>query len=195
MLSTPNISFTVASRPKQNPHQPMALLHIPERGSEEVHIYGLIFIIIWHQSGSTLRKLWSENNAADMLIALITSVQFWLVDFLGCNTAPPTPQNAGLHCSQYSGCRATCVPRYQFPNGATQLFINCNNGHWVIEGQIWQYVPSCQRNFLSTSLDFFLIIFYSSYLFASLSKSWHLHSTGSMPVSRKLLRTYLPVRK
>jgi hypothetical protein len=62
----------------------------------------------------------------------------------GCNTAPPTPQNAGLHCSQYSGCRATCVPRYQFPNGATQLFINCNNGHWVIEGQIWQYVPSCQ---------------------------------------------------
>jgi hypothetical protein len=43
MLSTPNISFTVASRPKQNPHQPMALLHIPERGSEEVHILWINF--------------------------------------------------------------------------------------------------------------------------------------------------------
>ncbi|KAJ3643777.1 hypothetical protein Zmor_026489 [Zophobas morio] len=62
----------------------------------------------------------------------------------GCNSAPPTPQNAGIRCSQYSGCRADCLPLYQFPNGATQLFITCENGQWVIEGGIWQYVPSCQ---------------------------------------------------
>ncbi|EFA10333.2 hemocytin [Tribolium castaneum] len=62
----------------------------------------------------------------------------------GCDSEPPKPQNAGIRCSQYSGCRADCENLYQFPNGATQLFITCENGQWIIEGGMWPYVPSCQ---------------------------------------------------
>lgn len=62
----------------------------------------------------------------------------------GCNSKPPTPMNAGMQCSQYSGCRVDCIPNYQFPNGDTQLKLHCDYGQWKIWGTNEVYVPSCQ---------------------------------------------------
>ncbi|KAL1513261.1 hypothetical protein ABEB36_002690 [Hypothenemus hampei] len=63
----------------------------------------------------------------------------------GCPTAPPSPMNAGMRCSSYGGCKADCIPDYQFPNGKTQISITCLNGRWqVTEEPSWQTVPSCQ---------------------------------------------------
>ncbi|ERL85336.1 hypothetical protein D910_02756 [Dendroctonus ponderosae] len=63
----------------------------------------------------------------------------------GCGSAPPSPMNAGMRCSSYGGCRADCIPEYQFPNGKTQLSIVCQNGNWkVADEPSWATVPSCQ---------------------------------------------------
>lgn len=53
--------------------------------------------------------------------------------------------NAGILCSQYSGCKIDCIPNYQFPNGATQLMITCQSGQWVADGTGWTTIPSCER--------------------------------------------------
>uniref|UniRef100_A0AAR5QHC1 Hemocytin n=1 Tax=Dendroctonus ponderosae TaxID=77166 RepID=A0AAR5QHC1_DENPD len=63
----------------------------------------------------------------------------------GCGSAPPSPMNAGMRCSSYGGCRADCIPEYQFPNGKTQLSIVCQNENWkVADEPSWATVPSCQ---------------------------------------------------
>lgn len=60
--------------------------------------------------------------------------------------------NAGLRCSKYSGCRVDCIPNYKLPNGATQLFVACQDGKWIAEGVDWDYVPSCERKTIILSL-------------------------------------------
>lgn len=61
----------------------------------------------------------------------------------GCLTLP-TPLNAGVQCSSMF-CVANCTPNYQFPNGHTQMNIVCENGKWVIPGNNWPTMPSCER--------------------------------------------------
>lgn len=58
--------------------------------------------------------------------------------------------NAGIRCSQYSGCRANCIANYQFPNGETQLFITCENGEWQVKGTDWKTIPACERKLLTS---------------------------------------------
>lgn len=56
--------------------------------------------------------------------------------------------NSEVKCSLYSGCRATCLPQYQFPNGETQITIVCRDGIWEAQGADWANIPSCERRFL-----------------------------------------------
>lgn len=58
---------------------------------------------------------------------------------------PPPPMNSEIKCSLYSGCRATCLPQYQFPNGETQITITCNNRIWQVQGGDFDTIPSCER--------------------------------------------------
>ncbi|XP_066254573.1 hemocytin [Euwallacea similis] len=53
--------------------------------------------------------------------------------------------NAGMRCSSYGGCRADCIPQYQFPNGKIQVMIICQDGQWRVSDEpTWDGVPSCQ---------------------------------------------------
>lgn len=61
---------------------------------------------------------------------------------------PPSPMNAGMRCSSFGGCRADCIPSYQFPNGKTQVMIECVDSKWQVRDEpSWNPVPSCQRRF------------------------------------------------
>ncbi|XP_021940110.1 delta and Notch-like epidermal growth factor-related receptor isoform X2 [Zootermopsis nevadensis] len=62
----------------------------------------------------------------------------------GCASRPNTPQNAVLHCSIFSGCRASCMANYIFPNGEKQLFITCQEGEWQVENVEWEVIPHCE---------------------------------------------------
>ncbi|XP_025836285.1 hemocytin [Agrilus planipennis] len=62
----------------------------------------------------------------------------------GCKDIPTAPMNAGIKCSVYNGCKANCIPNYQFPNGEIQLYITCRDGEWEIEGTEWSTIPACE---------------------------------------------------
>ncbi|KAG5886861.1 hypothetical protein JTB14_017666 [Gonioctena quinquepunctata] len=62
----------------------------------------------------------------------------------GCSSQPPHPMNAGVKCSSYSGCRANCIPNYQFPNGQTQMRFTCVDGRWQVEGIEVTSVSACE---------------------------------------------------
>lgn len=66
----------------------------------------------------------------------------------GCSSKPKQPMNAKLQCSSISNtCKATCISDYQFPNAATNLFISCVDGEWVIKDSEWSEIPSCERKY------------------------------------------------
>ncbi|CAG9836626.1 unnamed protein product [Diabrotica balteata] len=65
------------------------------------------------------------------------------ISFQGGCVGMPSPMNAAVKCSSLTGCRATCMPDSQFPNGKIELQILCQNGQWLAEG--FSGVPNCQR--------------------------------------------------
>ncbi|PSN55610.1 hypothetical protein C0J52_04024 [Blattella germanica] len=62
----------------------------------------------------------------------------------GCKEKPSTPQNSRMHCSIFSGCRATCLANYVFPNNETKLFITCNESKWKVDNGAWAVIPDCK---------------------------------------------------
>lgn len=100
---------------------------------------------------------------------LSTSLHVFTI-FLGCDAAPKAPLNAGIKCSQYSGCRANCIQDYKFPNGESQLFITCENGEWQVKGTEWEHIPPCERKHTNMLKNIKYDLTYSSNLFPAMSK-------------------------
>ncbi|XP_039283049.1 LOW QUALITY PROTEIN: hemocytin [Nilaparvata lugens] len=65
-----------------------------------------------------------------------------------CETRLTAPMNSILRCSSYSGCQATCLRDYQFPNGETQLFFACQEGKWRVRGSTDDEIPQCHPSCL-----------------------------------------------
>ncbi|RZF44969.1 hypothetical protein LSTR_LSTR001930 [Laodelphax striatellus] len=65
-----------------------------------------------------------------------------------CETRLTAPMNSVLRCSSYSGCQATCLRDYQFPNGETQLFFACQEGKWRVRGSTDDEIPQCHPSCL-----------------------------------------------
>ncbi|XP_063867870.1 uncharacterized protein LOC135104399 [Scylla paramamosain] len=62
-----------------------------------------------------------------------------------CNTEPSPPRNGRIDCSSYSGCRAVCETRYQFPTGERRFFLRCDDGEWVVAGgSRGEHMPDCE---------------------------------------------------
>ncbi|KAK4325807.1 hypothetical protein Pmani_003587 [Petrolisthes manimaculis] len=62
----------------------------------------------------------------------------------GCNSKPDPPANGRMDCSSYSGCRSICSRGYNFPSGERRLFMQCEDGQWVVSGGAWEQLPDCQ---------------------------------------------------
>ncbi|XP_026667953.1 hemocytin isoform X2 [Ceratina calcarata] len=62
----------------------------------------------------------------------------------GCRKEPDKPVKGDIKCSLDSGCIATCSNGYQFPNGVTQLAIQCTDKEWHVSGTEWTSIPHCE---------------------------------------------------
>ena len=62
----------------------------------------------------------------------------------GCDEMPETPMGSAIRCSSWSGCRATCQPGNQFPNGETTIRIRCVDGVWKPSAP-YEEIPDCAR--------------------------------------------------